>query len=154
MKLANPTSLLQLNGIALDHPAISMTDAILACGENLVRLGAVSEDYVDEMLERESHYSTFIGEGIAIPHASFGTSHLIKFDQIVLLRPRGEIDWGSEKVKLVIGLALRGGNNIELLGALADLLANSEQRKLLLDCIDSQGTLNLLASAILPSAHK
>jgi PTS system mannitol-specific IIA component len=138
----------------LDHPALTMAEAILACGEKLVELGAVADGYVDEMLERENRYSTFLGDGVAIPHGSFEARNLIKFDQIVLLRLRGEVDWGSEKVKLVIGLAVRGQNHVELLGSVADLLVKPDQRQLLLDCVDSQEVLNLLAAALLPSAHK
>lgn len=138
----------------LDHPARTRDEAILACGEKLVELGAVAEGYVDEMLAREQKYSTYLGKGAAIPHGLFEAKHLINFDQIVFMRLRNEVEWGDEKVRIVIGLAVTGHSHVELLAAIADLLINSDKRQFLLECVDSQQALKILVSVLPSSAHK
>ncbi|MEO5921749.1 MAG: PTS sugar transporter subunit IIA, partial [Pseudolysinimonas sp.] len=62
------TELLAPASIRLDATATDRDDAIRQAGAALVEAGAVDPSYVDAMLERENSVSTFVGEGVAIPH--------------------------------------------------------------------------------------
>ena len=43
-------------------------EAILAAGKMLVETGYVEPEYAEAMLEREKTCSTFMGNGLALPH--------------------------------------------------------------------------------------
>ena len=60
--------LLARDAIRLGERAGSRDEAVRRCGEVLVEIGAVGPAYVEAMLEREQSISTYIGEGVAIPH--------------------------------------------------------------------------------------
>ena len=62
--------LLSVDRIVLGGTAGGWEDAVRQVGDLLVSSGAVSPDYVDAMVEREESISTFVGEGVAIPHGT------------------------------------------------------------------------------------
>lgn len=152
--MSGSPDILQLNGILLEHPAATIESAIWASGNALVNLGAVSKQYVEQMITRERQFSTYLGGGIAIPHALEEARNFIRFEQISIVRLTNEISWGSGSVKLVMGLALSGTYHIETLGSLADLLTNSDQRRNLFECGSPREMLDLLGPLLNLSAHK
>ena len=54
--------------VLLGARATGKVDAIKQSGEVLVRAGYAAPSYVDGMLAREKVISTYLGNGIAIPH--------------------------------------------------------------------------------------
>ncbi len=76
--------LLDLEAIDLDAHADSKEEAVRACGEALVRVGAVEPAYVDAMLERERTISTYVGEGVAIPHGTLAGKEAVVRDALLL----------------------------------------------------------------------
>ena len=64
------TDLIQRAGIRLDATASSPEEAVALCGQVLVGLGAVTQQYADAMWEREQKFSSAIGLGFAIPHGT------------------------------------------------------------------------------------
>ncbi|HEY5231777.1 MAG TPA: PTS sugar transporter subunit IIA, partial [Galbitalea sp.] len=62
--------LLPSSSIVLGARAVDRDDAIRQAGTLLTRAGAVEPDYVEEMLERERIVSTYVGDGIAMPHGT------------------------------------------------------------------------------------
>lgn len=114
--------LLGEDSVALDAHAASRDDAIRATGELLVSIGAVDATYVDAMLEREQAVSTYVGEGIAFPHAtSTGTGAVLR-DAIVVLRFPDGVDWDGERVNVAVGIAAEGRGHIGILSQLAQAL--------------------------------
>ena len=65
------TELLRPEGVALGMQASTRDDVIDQLTELQVAGGAVTDaaGYTEAVLERESTFSTAVGEGIAIPHA-------------------------------------------------------------------------------------
>ena len=64
-------AILSKETVRLNTPSVSKEEAIKQAGELLVKAGRVTPDYVEGMLAREQTMSTYIGNGVAIPHGQF-----------------------------------------------------------------------------------
>ena len=82
--------------------------------------GYVEERYIEGMLVREQSVSTAIGNLIAIPHGeSDYKRNILSTGLVMLLYPEG-IAWGTETVKMVIGIAAKGDEHLGVLSRIAD----------------------------------
>ncbi len=66
------------NDIHLGEKADDKQQAITAVAQAFINKGLVEEGYLQGMLAREQQTSTFLGNGIAIPHGTLDTRHLVK----------------------------------------------------------------------------
>ncbi|OTQ73779.1 MULTISPECIES: fused PTS fructose transporter subunit IIA/HPr protein [unclassified Gilliamella] len=110
--------------IHLNEQAINKTDAIKKIAAALTNADFVEEGYVDGMLEREGQAATYLGIGIAIPHGTPKTRHLVKKTGVqVFCFPEG-VEWGDdgEKAYLAIGIAASSDEHLELLRQLTHVL--------------------------------
>ena len=121
------TSLLAEQSILLDRTATDRFDAVRQCGAALVAAGAVDESYVDAMIQREETVSTFVGEGVAIPHGTLAGKEAVKHDALVVLRFPDGVDWEGNTVSVCVGIAAAGGGHIALLSQLAEILLDPEK---------------------------
>ena len=121
------TSLLAEDSILLDRTAVDRFDAVRQCGAALVAAGAVDESYVDAMIQRENTVSTFVGEGVAIPHGTLAGKESVKRDALVVLRFPEGVDWEGNTVYVTVGIAAAGGGHIALLSQLAEILLDPEK---------------------------
>lgn len=119
--------LLDLSAIDLDARAGSKEDAVRACGERLVAIGAVKPAYVDAMLEREQSISTYIGEGVAIPHGTLSGKDAVLRDALCYLRFVEPVDWDGEQVSVCVGIAAAGDGHVAVLSQLAQVLMDPDQ---------------------------
>jgi multiphosphoryl transfer protein len=100
--------------------------AIDLVGGILVAEGCVTPDYVTEMRDRERIVSTYLGNGIALPHGTNeARSAVLRTGLAVAQFPDGVL-WGDEKAHLVIGLAAIAEEHIEVLSRLATILGDEE----------------------------
>ncbi|MFM8927462.1 MAG: PTS sugar transporter subunit IIA [Rhodoluna sp.] len=120
--------LIQASGIRIAAAASSREEAVALCGQTLLELGAVSEEYVPAMWEREQIISSYMGEGVAMPHGTDEARKYVQFDQLVFLRFENEIDWDGVPVRACIGIAATGDSHGQILGNLADVLIDDEKR--------------------------
>jgi PTS system mannitol-specific IIA component len=143
------TTLLSDGSIRLDETATDRDDAIRQVGATLFEAGAVDEAYIEAMIDRENSVSTYVGEGISIPHATFSGNDSVTRDAIVILRfPQG-VDWDGNDVRVCVGIAARGSGHIALLSQLATVLlardnaarlrAATSQRQVL-ELLEPEGT--------------
>jgi multiphosphoryl transfer protein len=110
--------------IHLNEQATNKTEAIKKIAAALTSAGFVEEGYVDGMLEREGQAATYLGIGIAIPHGTPKTRHLVKKTGVqVFCFPEG-VTWGDdgEKAYLAIGIAASSDEHLELLRQLTHVL--------------------------------
>ncbi len=119
--------ILQKKNIRLGCKAMSKEEAIKAMGSILVDSGYVNERYIDAMLERETVFSTNIGNGIAIPHGvEAGKKEVMKSGIGIMVFPEG-IDWNGEMVRVVIGIAGVGDEHLDILSKIAETLSEEEE---------------------------
>lgn len=109
-------------GIRVDRRAADRWDAVRQCGAVLAELGATDDGYALTMLERERSLSTYIGEGVAIPHGTDAGRVLVRRTTIAVLQFPLGVDWNGHTVHSCVAIAARGGEHLALLSALALLL--------------------------------
>jgi len=140
------TDLLAESSINLTATAESRDDAIRQAGEALLAAGAIDASYIDAMLEREKSVSTFVGEGVAIPHGTLAGKDSVKKDALVLLRFPDGVDWDGFDVSIAIGIAAKGNGHIALLSQLATILLEPEKAEALRNATTAAEVYELLAS--------
>jgi mannitol PTS system EIIA component len=138
--------LLPESSIDLIAVARSRDDAIRRAGELLVTAGAVGADYVEQMLEREGVVSTFVGDGIAMPHGTLTAKSDVRKEGLSILVFRKPVDWAGQPVTVVIGIAAHGRRYITLLSQLATALLDEQCASSLRTATTADEVRNLLAS--------
>lgn len=119
--------LLDPSRIRLDEHAADRFAAVAQVGEVLRDTGAVDASYVDSMLERERSISTYVGEGVAIPHGTAAGKAGVRTDALAVLRYPQGIDWDGYHVEICIGIAAAGDGHLPVLAALAEILMEPER---------------------------
>lgn len=110
--------------IHMGAAASNKQDAIQQVAAALAAAGCVSPAYVDGMLQRELQTSTYLGNGIAIPHGTTDTRDLVlKTGVQVFQFPQG-IAWGEETAYVVLGIAARSDEHLALLRQLTHVLSD------------------------------
>ena len=61
-------------------------EAIRMAGDFLVKRGSIEPEYIDAMLQREEVNTTYIGEGVAIPHGVGPSRVYIKESGLAVLQ--------------------------------------------------------------------
>ncbi|MBR3121244.1 PTS sugar transporter subunit IIA [Oceanobacillus profundus] len=119
--------ILSKDNIQLDTKLANKEEAIRFTGKILVDNGYVEPTYVEKMLEREELTSTFMGNSVAIPHGTEDAKELVKETGIsVVIVPEG-VDFGDgNTVKILIGIAGKGDDHLEVLSKIAIVLSEEE----------------------------
>ncbi|HAS6306899.1 TPA: HPr family phosphocarrier protein [Vibrio vulnificus] len=110
--------------ITLQQSADNKLDAIKSIAAALTAKGLVEQGYVDGMLNREAQNSTFLGNGIAIPHGTTDTRDLVQNTGVAVHHfPQG-VEWGDgNKVYLAIGIAAKSDEHLGILKQLTKVLS-------------------------------
>ncbi|GIF72665.1 PTS sugar transporter subunit IIA [Asanoa siamensis] len=138
-------ALLDPAAIRLAETAADREAAIRRCGEVLVSVGAVQPAYVDAMLEREKSVSTYVGEGVAIPHGTLAGKETVLRDALAVLRFPAGVDWGGDRpVRVCVAIAARGDGHVEVLGELAQILLDPDRAAALRAATDQDTVYDLL----------
>lgn len=140
------TELLAEKSIRLDATASSRDDAIRQAGQALLDAGAIDASYIDAMLERENSVSTFVGEGVAIPHGTLAGKDAVKDDAISVTRFPAGVDWDGNEVSVAVGIAAKGNGHIALLSQLATILLDPDKAAALRGATTSEQVYELLAA--------
>ncbi len=140
-----PDGLLTAAGVKLGQKAASKDEAVQQCGELLVSLGAVEPAYVDTMHLRERSITTFLGEGVAIPHGTDESRVFVKRTTLAVLQYPDGVDWGNgNETKMCIAIAAKGTEHMQVLSSLARILMDSEKAEELRSAKDVDTVLDLL----------
>lgn len=137
--------LLQRQAIRLDEPPADRDAAIARCGAVLVEIGAVDPAYVETMLARERSVSTYVGEGVAIPHGTLRGKELVRRDALAVLRFSRPVDWAGHPVSVCVAIAARGDGHTAILAELAEILLEPDRARALREATDVDAVLGLLA---------
>lgn len=118
--------LLNEKNILLNLENESKEEAIIRAGNLLFNNGYVGYEYINSMLEREKRISTYIGYGVAMPHGTeFGKEQVKKAGIVVLQYPEG-INFCGQKAYLLIAIAAKGEEHLEILSNIAQALGDVE----------------------------
>lgn len=123
--------LLYRENIKVNNGTMAKEQAIRGVGQMLVASGYVDQSYVEAMLEREKSFSTFMGNGLALPHGVESAKKAIKASGIAVMTFPDGIDWDGNTVKIVVGIAGAGEDHMEILSAIAEkMLDETEAEKI------------------------
>ncbi len=138
-------TILEQNCMTLGATAASPSDAIRLAGELLVKAGRVNPEYVDGMLAREETMSTYLGNGVAIPHGTHDSIIHIKETGISVVQIPGGVEWEEDEIAyLVIGIASSSDGHMEILSNLAEVLEEEEAVQALVNTNDPQVIMDAL----------
>lgn len=117
---------LRADSVRVGASAVDQRDAIEQVGALLVGGGFVTPAYVEAMHDREAIVSTYLGNGVALPHGTNEARDAILQTGIAVLQVPAGVPWGDEPARLVIGLAATGEEHLEVLSRLATILGDAE----------------------------
>ncbi|QZY28071.1 PTS sugar transporter subunit IIA [Nocardioides coralli] len=120
------SDILSEQSIVLGGRASSRDEAITEAGRLLVEVGAVDEAYVEAMHEREQSVSTFMGNGLAIPHGTNESKPSIRRTAISFVRYAEPVDWNGQPAEFVVGIAGTGDEHLAVLSSLAGIFTDDE----------------------------
>jgi PTS system mannitol-specific IIC component len=115
------------SSIMLGGRARSRDDAIDEAGRLLVSAGAVDDSYVASMHERETSVSTFMGNGLAIPHGTNEAKPSIRRTALSFVRYDEPVDWNGKPAEFVVGVAGAGDDHLALLSRIAGIFTDTDQ---------------------------
>ncbi|HHF0416163.1 TPA: fused PTS fructose transporter subunit IIA/HPr protein [Haemophilus influenzae] len=115
------------SNIHLNANAADKQQAIEMAASALVQADNVENGYLQGMLARELQTSTFLGNGIAIPHGTLDTRSMVKKTGVQVFQfPQG-IEWGEGNIAyVVIGIAARSDEHLSLLRQLTRVLSDED----------------------------
>lgn len=115
------------SNIHLNANAANKQQAIEMAASALVQADNVENGYLQGMLAREQQTSTFLGNGIAIPHGTLDTRSMVKKTGVQVFQfPQG-IEWGEGNIAyVVIGIAARSDEHLSLLRQLTQVLSDED----------------------------
>lgn len=140
------SGLLDPSRIRLAGRAVDKADAVRQAGELMLAAGAVDEAYVASMLAREESISTYVGEGVAIPHGTNAGKAGITTDVLTVVRYREGVDWGNGRAEVVIGIAAAGDGHLPVLAALAGVLMDPDRAAALRGATTVEAVMELLST--------
>ena len=138
------TTVLTTDRIVLSGTARTRDEAIAEAARLLEAAGAVTSDYEAAMRQRESLVSTFMGNGLAIPHGTNEAKEAILASALTIVRYDEPIDWDGNPVRVVAAIAGKDGGHMAVLSSLALVFSDDSAVEQLLAAESSQQVLDLL----------
>lgn len=107
--------------ILLNVKVADKTEAIRLAGNLLKDHGYVEPEYIDAMIQRDKEASVYLGNHFAIPHGVAGSEKYIKESGISFLQIPDGVDFNGETAYVMVGIAGKNGEHIEILGNIAEV---------------------------------
>ncbi len=118
---------LEQSNVLLQTQVANKEQAIHEVGNLLVRSQYIKPGYIGSMLAREQVANTYLGNGISIPHGLPKDRDLILRTGISVLQVPEGVEWNpGEIVRLVVGIAARSDEHLELLANLTHVLGDEQ----------------------------
>ena len=138
------------DNVFLGLSASNKEQAIRFAGEQLVKGGYVQPEYVEAMLAREQLTPTYLGESIAVPHGTVeAKDRVLKTGVVFCQYPQGVLfgDDADDVARLVIGIAARNNEHIQVITSLTNALDDESVIEKLAHTTSVQEVLDLLSGS-------
>jgi multiphosphoryl transfer protein len=120
------TDVLTPEAVVIGAAAIDRDAAIDIVGGMLVRDGRVTSGYIEEMRDREKIISTYLGNGIALPHGTNEARTAVLRTGLAVAQFPAGVPWGDDRAFLVVGLAATSEEHVAVLARLAAILEDEQ----------------------------
>ncbi|KXG09738.1 Mannitol-specific phosphotransferase enzyme IIA component [Anoxybacillus sp. P3H1B] len=138
-------TILKKENIVLNAEVANKTEAIRLAGTILVEQGYVDEVYIEKMFEREAMTSTYMGNFVAIPHGTEEAKQLVKQPGLSIVQVPNGVDFGEGNiVKLLIGIAGKENEHLEILSKIAIVCSEEENVEKMIHATEKEEILQLL----------
>ncbi|RIY31945.1 hypothetical protein CKF54_05760 [Psittacicella hinzii] len=134
------------NDVLLNQTAANKEDAIRIVAKLLADNGRVDPGYVDGMLEREQQTSTYLDNGVAIPHGTTKTRDLVKTTGVAVVQfPQGVV-WNEDgdKTYVAFGIAASSNEHLPILKAITNIIGEEEEAQALAQATSKAQMLKLI----------
>ncbi len=139
---------LTVEQISMGQTAVDKSAALRLLADKLVADGLVAAGYLTGLEHREAQGSTFLGQGIAIPHGTPEIRDQVFATGVRLLQFPEGVDWGDGQiVYLAIGIAAKSDEHLRLLQLLTRALGETDLGQALRRASSPQALLKLLQGA-------
>jgi len=132
--------------VALDAQVTTKDEVLGLISQNLSSLGLVSGDYLDALVGREEKVSTYLINGVAIPHGvNEAKEQVIQTGVFIVQVPRGVV-WNDkgDVARLIVGIAAKGQDHLKLLERLTNVVMDEAIAEQLATTTDKTDILNAL----------
>ena len=138
--------------IHFDRAIKTKDEALQRVVGKLTEAGHTTPAYLSGMRDREGQISTYLGNGIAIPHGTpQSRDAVLKTGVKVLACPQG-VDWGEEQTAyLIVGIAAQDNEHLDILRQLTHALSDERVPAALSRAESPQAVLEILAGNIFPA---
>lgn len=130
----------------IDEETASFEQVIIKYGSIMEKTGFAKNGFTQDVIKRENISSTYIGCGIAIPHAK---SSFVNKSKIVFIRLKNPVQHRSNHVHIILLLCLsfaKTGNAVHFFKNFYSILSDKNKVSLLHDEIDKEKIVNILNS--------
>lgn len=120
----------------LMQQVLTSKDAVLnLISEAMLKHGFVSESYVQALTDRELKVSTYLINGVAIPHGTNEAKTIVKKTGVIIVQVPEGIVWNEQGdvAKFIVGIAAKDTDHLELLQKLTQVVMDR-------DLAESMGT--------------
>ena len=124
--------------IVIDDSIDTREKALEKISQMLVDGGYTTEKYLDGMKEKEEEFHTNMGNGLAIPHGSYAYKKEILNTGLAVIVNKKGITWNDEKVYLVVGIAGKGDEHLEILSKIATEFDTEEKVREIVELGDKE----------------
>ncbi|MCP2002877.1 HPr family phosphocarrier protein [Buttiauxella ferragutiae] len=111
--------------IVLSEERVDKKTALSLVAAKLVEAGNTTNGYLSGMLAREAQISTYLGNGIAIPHGTPETRDAVRHTGVKVIVFRHGVEWGDgNRANVVVGIAARSNEHLDILRQLTHALSD------------------------------
>lgn len=119
-------NILKVENIITGLNSITRQEAIQMSGNMMLDNSFITERYIEGMFSRDEELSTYIGNHIAIPHGEYEyKEEVLNTGLTMLVIPEG-IEWHGEDVKIVIGIAAKNNEHLDIISNIAIKLSDMD----------------------------
>jgi len=138
------SQILEPRNVIAAGTARTRDEAIREAGALLVGSGAVNEDYVASMFEREASVSTYMGNFLAIPHGTNDAKESILRSGLSFVRYVDPIDWNGKPVRFAVAIAGLNNEHLEILSKIAIVFSDEDEVQKLIEAGTAEDIFALL----------
>lgn len=136
--------ILSAENIVLNQSFSSKEEAIRSTGQVLVDKGYVAPEYIEKMLEREELATTYMGNNVAIPHGTDDAKKAVISSGLSIIQVPQGVDFGGGNIaKVLIGIAGKDGEHLDILSQIAIVCSEEENVQKIVDAKSAEEILSL-----------
>jgi PTS system mannitol-specific IIA component len=142
-------ALLDSQTIRLGARYADKAEAIRDVGRLLHQAGKVGAEYIEKMIEREALATTYLGNGVACPHGTKDAIPFVKETGLAIVQvPEGVDFGGGNRARLLVGIAARGNEHLDLLATIAEICSDDVRLERLIAAPNAEAVLAELAGGL------